>query len=97
MPMLKTGTILPDAAEELRIQAGIAVDPDTYELLDPVIWAKMRPLAPRGRPKAEVTKERISVRLSAEVTQYFRATGKGWQTRMDEVLKAYVEQQRSSS
>ncbi|HMT91697.1 BrnA antitoxin family protein [uncultured Thiothrix sp.] len=50
----------------------------------------------RGRPKAEVTKERISVRLSAEVTQYFRATGKGWQTRMDEVLKAYVEQQRSS-
>lgn len=51
----------------------------------------------RGRPKAEVTKQRISVRLSAEVTEYFRATGKGWQTRMDEVLKAYVEQQRSSS
>lgn len=97
MPMLKKGTILPDAAEELRIQAGIAADPDTYELLDPAIWAKMHPLAPRGRPKSEVTKERISLRLSAEVTQYFRATGKGWQTRMDEVLKAYVEQQRSSS
>ncbi len=31
----------------------------------------------RGRPKAEVTKERITIRLSPEVVQTFRATGDG--------------------
>ncbi len=51
-------------------------------------------LRPIGRPKAEVTKDRITIRLSKEVTEYFRATGKGWQSRMDEVLREYVILQR---
>ena len=46
-----------------------------------------------GRPKAAVTKERITLRLSREVTQYFRATGKGWQTRMNTALLEYVKTQ----
>jgi uncharacterized protein (DUF4415 family) len=48
----------------------------------------------RGRPKAEVTKDSITIRLSHEVTEYFRATGQGWQTRLDEVLKDYVRTHR---
>ncbi len=44
----------------------------------------------RGRPKAEVTKERITIRLSPEVLEPFRATGKGWQTRMDAALKQWL-------
>jgi uncharacterized protein (DUF4415 family) len=32
-----------------------------------------------------------SVRYSPEVVHYFEATGKGWQVRMDNVLKAYVK------
>lgn len=43
-----------------------------------------------GRPKADVTKERVTIRLSPEVTEFFRAQGRGWQTRMDEALKEYV-------
>ena len=50
----------------------------------------------RGRPKAEVTKERISVRLSAEVTDYFRATGKGWQTPAARVLAEYAASKLSA-
>jgi uncharacterized protein (DUF4415 family) len=43
-----------------------------------------------GRPIADITKDRITIRLSTEVTDYFRATGKGWQTRIDKVLLKYV-------
>jgi len=32
----------------------------------------------------------LSVCYSPEVVDYFRSTGKGWQVRMDEVLKEYV-------
>ncbi len=46
--------------------------------------------ASRGRPKSDKTKKPISIRLSEEVLEYFRATGKGWQTRLDSVLKDYV-------
>jgi uncharacterized protein (DUF4415 family) len=95
MPKLKTGTVLPTEAEDARIREGIAADPDTYEVTNPAEWAEMQPVQ-RGRPKAEVTKERISVRLSPEVTAYFKATGKGWQTRMDQVLRDYVAQHKSA-
>ena len=40
----------------------------------------------RGPQKAP-TKELISIRLSPDVVQAFRATGPGWQSRVDSVLK----------
>ena len=49
----------------------------------------------RGKNK-KPTKEQVSVRYSPEVLEYFRATGNGWQTRMDEVLQHYVEQQETA-
>lgn len=45
----------------------------------------------RGRPKAVATKERITIRLSPEVVGAFRATGDGWQTRMDSALKDWLK------
>lgn len=45
----------------------------------------------RGANKAP-TKERITIRLSAETVQYFRATGDGWQSRIDAALKDWVAQ-----
>ena len=41
-------------------------------------------------PNKSPTKEQVAVRYSPEVLAYFRATGSGWQTRMDEVLREYV-------
>ena len=46
----------------------------------------------RGRPKAEVTKERITIRFSRDVVAHFKATGNGWQTRMDEALKEWIKE-----
>jgi uncharacterized protein (DUF4415 family) len=45
----------------------------------------------RGRPKAPVTKERITIRLSPDVLQRFRATGAGWQTRVDAALRDWLK------
>jgi len=45
----------------------------------------------RGRPKAEVTKKRITIRLSPDVVQTFRATGDGWQARIDAALRDWLK------
>ncbi|TDT43303.1 uncharacterized protein (DUF4415 family) [Halospina denitrificans] len=79
---------VPDEDEDARINAGIDADPDTYELSED----EFRQLKPVGRPKAEVTKERVTIRLSPEVVAYFRSQGKGWQTRIDEALKAMIRE-----
>lgn len=43
-----------------------------------------------GRPKAENPKKAISLRLDAEVIERFKATGDGWQSRMNEALRKAV-------
>lgn len=40
-------------------------------------------------------KEQIALRIDAEVIQWFRSQGAGWQTRMNAVLKAYSQAARS--
>lgn len=45
----------------------------------------------RGRPKLANKKQLVSIRYSPEVLDYFRASGAGWQARMDAVLKEYVK------
>ncbi len=50
-------------------------------------------LRPRGRPKSEVTKQRITIRLSPDVLDGFRQTGDGWQTRMDAALREWLHAQ----
>lgn len=44
----------------------------------------------RGRPPNAERKRATNIRLSPEVLAYFRGTGPGWQTRVDEVLKAHA-------
>lgn len=41
----------------------------------------------RGRPPVETPRQQISIRLEPEVIAKFKATGKGWQSRVNEVLK----------
>ena len=85
----KSGRILelPSDEEDAAINAGIAADPDTYELSD----EEFKRLRPVGRPPAAETKTRITIRLSRGVVERFRATGRGWQTRMDKALSEWLE------
>ena len=85
MPPLKPGTISPTDEEDAVINAGIAADPDTYELLD-VDVARLRPVR-RGRPPQETRKVATTIRLDADVIEHFRDAGGGWQTRINEALR----------
>lgn len=52
--------------------------------------AAMRVALRRGRPKAETRKLALTVRYDADVIAAFRATGAGWQTRMNEALREWL-------
>ena len=45
-------------------------------------------------PQKAPTKVAVSLRLSREVIEYFKAGGQGWQSRIDAVLKSYIESRR---
>jgi uncharacterized protein (DUF4415 family) len=91
MPKLKTGTIVPTPAEDAAIAVGIAADPDIYELT-PEDFALMRPL--RGRPRAMRPKAALTMRVDADVLDALKASGPGWQTRVNELLKNAVRRGR---
>ena len=44
----------------------------------------------KGRPIIDNRKIAISIRLSAEVLNFFKEDGRGWQTRIGNVLQDYV-------
>ena len=48
-------------------------------------------LKSRGRPKAAVTKEPVKLRLDADVLAALRASGEGWQTRINDALRASLK------
>jgi len=83
-------------AEEARIQAGIAADPDNPEwtalnFRRAKPFVKAFPALAKSRrvrgPQRQPTKVAVSLRLTREVVERFKAGGPGWQTRMDEALK----------
>lgn len=46
----------------------------------------------RRKRSFKPVKEQVAVRFDAEVLAYFRATGKGWQTRMNDALKEWLKE-----
>ena len=48
-------------------------------------------LQKRGRPRAAVTKEPVKLRLDADVLAVLRASGEGWQTRINDTLRASLK------
>ena len=76
-----------DALTDEEIEAAVAADPDAPPLLDDDFWANAELVMPAGR------KERITLRLDEEILDYFRDLGRGYQTRINAVLRAYVRDQ----
>jgi uncharacterized protein (DUF4415 family) len=87
---------------EEQIQRMIASDPDAPEATDeqlgrarpfleafPALADAMRKNA-GGRPKAENPKVAVSLRLDQDVVARFKASGPGWQTRMNNALRDAV-------
>ena len=86
----RVSVVMPTMAENKHITAAAKADPDAQPLSPGQLKAMVPIRALRGRPKAATTKQLVSVRYSPEVLAYFKATGEGWQTRMDGVLRQYV-------
>jgi len=77
-----------DAMTEAELEASIAADPDDVHATPD--WSQtVLGLPPR--------KEHINIRIDADVLSWFKQTGRGWQTRMNNVLRAFVESRRHAS
>ena len=81
----RTDWVAVDALTDEEIDAAIASDPDAAPELDEE-WFRN---AVVGIP----AKVAMSIRVDDDVTDWFRSRGKGWQTRMNAVLRAYAKAQ----
>jgi uncharacterized protein (DUF4415 family) len=79
---------LPPTPSDAAIEAAIADDPDAAPILDEAWFAQATLVLPA--PKRQVT-----LRLDADLLDWFRAQGPGWQTRMNAVLRAWMRAQAS--
>jgi uncharacterized protein (DUF4415 family) len=77
----KTDYARLDAMTDEDIARAVAEDPDAAPL--DIDWTKARLVLPPG-------KENVTLRVDRDVLAWFRATGKGFHTRMNAVLRAYM-------
>lgn len=60
-------------------------------------WSRASVRRPGQRgPGKKAPKVLLTLRFSPEVVDYFRASGEGWQTRMNEVLEDWVSSRKSA-
>jgi len=86
------------------------VDPDdapelTDDLFEHGTWRIGGKVVPRqeaqaaiakriGRPPIESPKQAVNIRLGADILSAFKATGKGWQTRVDNALRDWLKEHK---
>src|SRR3982751_280512 len=74
----------PEWTDEMFARAQISVG-------GKVIRAAICTLTKRGRPPVgDEPKQQVTLRLAPRVIRYFKETGEGWQTRLNETLEEYV-------
>ena len=78
--------LVPTPEESTAINAGIAADPDTYELSA----SEFKALRRVGRPRVAVKRPMLSMRTDPDVLEKLRASGPGWQTRVNALLRDAV-------
>jgi uncharacterized protein (DUF4415 family) len=73
--------------EELAAQPDDAIDTSDIAELGDEFFRNAKLVMPPG-------KRQVTLRIDADVLEWFRSRGKGYQSRMNAVLRAYVETQR---
>jgi len=59
---------------------------------DGQLYRNGRPIDRRSRGQQKLpTKKQLTIRLSSEIVDFFKAQGKGWQTKLNDVLQKYVD------
>lgn len=91
MPKLKPGTIIPTTEEDAAITAAAMSDPDAASLTDEE-WDAVKPLLRIGRPPfVRPLKVPTTIRFDADVLAALKASGKGWQTRVNEAMRDWLK------
>src|SRR3954464_9924351 len=86
-----------DATTDEDIARQIAEDPDTApeltdeEMAEAEVWHGDKFIRRVGRPKGSGRKELITLRLDRAILDQFRGGGPGWQTRVNDTLRAALE------
>lgn len=76
-----------DSMTEEELEAAIASDPDEAGMV--LDWSRVMPTPPPPPNKAAMT-----MRIDPDVLAFFKESGRGWQTRINAVLRSYMEHQR---
>lgn len=83
----RTDWVRVNAMTEEDITAAMRDDPDWSEFLD-IDWSKATIVYP-------ASKKAVSIRLDEDVIDFFKKSGKGYQTRMNAVLRHFMTEQRN--
>src|SRR5215211_2229519 len=78
------------------------VEPEEYEEIPELteadfargVWHVGGKPVMRGRPKSAAPKRQVTLRLDPDVIDGMRATGPGWQTRVNDALRKWLQRQR---
>lgn len=85
----KTGELIgPDPDLERPLEEGELANMRPFREIFPDLAASMdREVAKRGRPPLEKVKTSVTIRLDPDIVAHYKATGKGWQSRMNDDLR----------
>jgi uncharacterized protein (DUF4415 family) len=73
------------------------IDPDdapplTAEFSDRAEWRIGDQVIRAGRPPVEFPKPRVTLRLDADLLARLRASGPGWQTRLNQAVREWLDE-----
>lgn len=87
--MMSKKLIRPTDAEDAQITAAALTDADNLPLTNEELQQFRRT---RGRPQGSGKKEQVTLRIDTEILEQFKATGSGWQTRINDALRDWIKQ-----
>ncbi|MEW6234572.1 MAG: BrnA antitoxin family protein [Candidatus Omnitrophota bacterium] len=76
-----------DAMTDKELEEAVSNDPDAAPLVDPSFWQDAKVVMPESKMD-------IHIRLDPDIVAFFKKGGPGYQTRMNAVLRTYVEAHR---
>ena len=98
----------PKATDWARVKHEAATDaPITHNAADgpydpndaaatSAYWQQASVKRGRGRPVVAVKRPTLNMRIDPDVLEAFKATGPGWQTRINDALKSWVQTQKQA-
>jgi uncharacterized protein (DUF4415 family) len=81
---MKSRLLRPTAEEDAEIARGIERDPDAAPDLSAPVPGIVRRVGRPAKPDAKIS---VTLRLDRDVVERFKASGPGWHTRVNAVLK----------